>query len=366
MVDKRLEKLAKLCVHFSVDVKPKEMVRIRGSAQGSPLMGEIYKECLLCGAYPTLMPDLDFVEYVFYKYSKDHQLEFVSPFVKFIVENIDVDIYVFSNPNPKNLTSIAPEKIRKRMASAKEVRDIFMKRYGEGKLRWTIVPYPISAQAQEAAMSLTEYEDFVYSSCLVDKSDPIAKWKEIRRQQEKTCERLNKTSEIRIVGEDTDLTFSVMGRKWISCDGRINMPDGEVYTSPVENSANGKIRFTYPGIYSSKEVEDVTLTFKEGKVSNASAAKGSELLKEILKTEGADRIGETAIGTNYGITKFTKEILFDEKMGGTIHVALGLSYPEAGGLNKSAIHWDLLKDMKKGGEIYADGKLFYKNGKFIT
>jgi aminopeptidase len=158
----------------------------------------------------------------------------------------------------------------------------------------------------------------------------------------------------------------VKGRKWINCSGEKNMPDGEVFTSPIENSVNGTIRFTYPGIYSGKEVEDINLTFKKGKVVKASAAKGQDLLKEILKIEGADRIGETAIGTNYGVTRFTKEMLFDEKMGGTIHMALGNSYPETGGLNKSAIHWDILKNMRKGGEIYADGKLFYKNGKFLT
>jgi aminopeptidase len=144
------------------------------------------------------------------------------------------------------------------------------------------------------------------------------------------------------------------------------MPDGEVFTGPVEESVNGKIRFTYPGIYSGKEVEDINLEFKNGKVVKASAAKGDELLQELLKIEGANRIGEAAIGTNYGITKFTKEMLFDEKMGGTIHLALGNSYPETGARNKSAIHWDILKDMKKHGEIYADGELFYQNGKFLT
>jgi len=167
------------------------------------------------------------------------------------------------------------------------------------------------------------------------------------------------------VGEDTDLTLSVEGRKWINSDGKRNMPSGEVFTAPVENSANGTIRFTYPGIYAGKEIEDTTLTFEAGRVISASAAKGSGLLEEIIKIEGADRLGEVAVGTNYGINRFTKNMLFDEKMGGTIHMALGNSYPESGGLNKSAIHWDILKDMKKGGEIYADRRLVYKNGEFL-
>lgn len=363
MVDQRIEKLAKLCVHYSVEIKPKEQVIIRGSELAFPLINEIYKEFLLSDAYPLIMPNLD-VAYTFYKYAKEHQLKFVSPVYKFLYENIDVSINVWCQPNPKKLSSIDPSKIRMSAASRRELAEIFNKRAAEGKLKWVLLPYPINAQAQEAAMSFEEYEDFVYSSCLVDKEDPIAEWRKISQQQEKICEFLNQVSEIRIVGEDTDLTFNVQGRKWINSDGKRNMPSGEVFTAPLENSANGTIRFTYPGIYSGKEVEDITLTFKDGTVVKASAAKGEDLLQQILKIDGANRIGEAAIGTNYGITKFTKNMLFDEKMGGTIHIALGNSYPESGGLNKSAIHWDILKDMKTG-EIYADGKLFYKNGKFL-
>jgi aminopeptidase len=215
-------------------------------------------------------------------------------------------------------------------------------------------------------MALPEYEDFVYNSCLVNKDDPIAEWKKVRKRQEKICAFLNNAKRIHLTGEDTDLTFDVKGRKWINCCGEKNMPDGEVFTAPIEDSANGTIRFTYPGIFSGREIEDIKLTFKAGKVVKASAAKGDELLQQLLKIEGADRLGETAIGTNYEITRFTKHMLFDEKMGGTIHMALGFNpIPETGGLNKSALHWDILKDMKKDAEIYADSKLFYKNGKVL-
>jgi aminopeptidase len=364
MVDARIEKLAELCVHYSVNVKPKEKVVIRGNVAAAPLMSEIFKQCLLSDAYPWIMPSLD-IDYTFFKHAREHQLKFVSPFMKFLVENVDVHIYALCEPNPKYLTSIDSDRIRKRMASQKEISEIFDRRYAKGKLRWTLLPYPIGAQAQEAAMSLEEYENFVYRSCLVHKKNPTAEWKRIDAQQEKICDFLNKTSEIRMVGEDTELTFSTKGRKWVNCNGKINMPDGEVFTGPVENSVNGKIRFTYPGIYAGKEVEDISLAFKDGKVVKASAAKGGELLKEILTIEGAERVGEASIGTNYGIAKFTKNMLFDEKIGGTIHMALGNSYPETGGVNKSAVHWDILKDMRKDGEIYADGKLFYKNGNFL-
>ena len=365
MVDKRVEKLAKLCVHYSVDVKPKEMVIIEGSDRAFPLINELYKECLLSDAYPQIMPTLD-VQYTFFKYAKEHQLQFVSPLVKFLAENIDVRITMFCDPNPKRLTNIDPAKMRMRAASMREIADIFYKREAEKKYRWTGLPFPIDAEAQEASMALPEYEDFVYTSCLVNKEDPIAEWTRIQREQEKLCNFLNQTQEIRVVGEDTDLTFNVKGRKWINCSGQKNMPDGEVFTAPIENSVNGTIRFTFPGIFLGREIEDIKLTFKEGRVVKASAAKGDELLQQLLKIEGADRLGETAIGTNYEITRFTKSMLFDEKMGGTIHMALGLNpIPDTGGLNKSALHWDILKDMKKDGEIYADKKLFYKNGKFL-
>jgi len=365
MTDHRIEKLANLCVHYSVNIKPEEKVVIQGTTAAYPLIHEIYKECLLSNAYPMVLANLD-LDYTFYKYAKEHQLKFVPPFARVVAEEADVRISIYCDPNPKRLTNIDPEKIRTRAAAGRELAEKFHKREAEGKFRWTILPYPVSGQAQEAAMSLTEYEDFVYSSCLVDKKDPIAEWKKIRQRQKKICRFLDEASEIRVVGEDTDLTFNVKGRKWMNCSGDKNIPDGEVFTSPIENSVDGEVRFTFPGIEFGKEVEDIALTFKKGKVVKASAAKGNDLLQQILKIEGANRLGETAVGTNYAIKRFTKNMLFDEKMGGTVHMALGDSFSYTGGLNRSAIHWDILKDMKKSGEIYADGKLFYKNGMFLN
>ena len=364
LTDQRIEKLAELCVNYSVEVKPQQKVAIQGNVSAYPLIHEIYKQCLLNGAYPIVLPDLD-LDYTFYKHAKEHQLKFISPFSKLIVGEMDARIVVYCEPNPKRLTNIDPAKVRTRTAAGKEITETFFRRAAEGTLKWTLLPYPINGQAQEAGMSLTEYEDFVYASCLVSKKNPVAEWKKIRIQQEKVCKFLNQASEIRIVGEDTDLTFNVKGRKWMNCSGDKNMPDGEVFTAPVEDSVDGTIRFTFPGIMSGREVEDIKLAFKKGKVTSATAAKGDDLLQQLVKIDGADRLGEVAIGTNYAITEFTKNMLFDEKMGGTVHMALGNSYPESGGLNRSAIHWDLLKDLKKDGEIYVDGKLFYKNGKFL-
>lgn len=366
MVDKRIQKLAKLFVGYSVSVRPKEKVVIRGSDMAFPLINELYRECLLADAYPQVFAGLD-VQYTFFQTAQLHQLQFVSPFDRFLAENVDVSIGIFCEPNPKRLTNVNPEKISTFQAARRELVEISARRESEGKFRWGGLPYPVNSQAQEAEMALSEYEDFVYSSCLVDKEDPVSEWKKVRSEQQKICDFLNRTSKIRIVGEDTDLSYTVKGRKWINCSGEKNMPDGEVFTAPVEDSVNGTIRFTFPGLFYGREIEDISLTFKDGKVVKASAAKGNELLQQLLKMEGANRLGEAAFGTNYGIARFTKNMLFDEKMGGTIHMALGFNpIPETGGLNKSALHWDILKEMKKNGEIYADEKLIYKNGEFVS
>ncbi|HXX87343.1 MAG TPA: aminopeptidase [Candidatus Acidoferrum sp.] len=364
MVDQRVESLAKLCVHYSVDVKPKEKVVIRGSMAAAPLIAEIYKECLLSDAYPWVLLSMG-IDYVFYKQAKDHQLTYVSPFDKFIYENMDVRISIFCDPNPKRLSNVDPSKMKTFNASQSELMKIFYNREARGSLRWTGLPFPISDQAQEAAMALGEYEDFVYNSCMVDKKDPASEWKRIHENQQKICDYLDTVENLHVVGEGTDLTLNCKGRKWINASGQKNMPDGEVFTGPIENSAQGEIRFTYPGVYMGREVEDIRLKFKDGRLVDASASKGEDLLKQLIKIEGADHIGEFAVGTNYGITRFTKSMLFDEKMGGTIHMALGNGYPDTGSRNNSAIHWDILKDMKKDSEIYADGTLFYKNGKFL-
>jgi aminopeptidase len=364
MTDTRIERLAKLFVSYSLHVKPKESVIIEGTSEASPLIRELYRECLLADAYPQIFAHLE-TRYMFFQTAKEHQLTYLSPINRYIMENSDVMIHIFCEPNPKELTSINPEKIRKQQAAGSELAEIMLKREEEGKLRWGGLPYPIGAQAQEAAMAPEEYGDFVYSSCLVDKEDPVAEWRKIQEEQDKLCGFLNKADRIHIAGADTDITFGVKDRTWINCSGQANMPDGEVFTSPIENSVNGTIRFTYPGIVSGREIEDIRLTFKDGKVIKASAAKGDDFLQQMLKIEGADCLGEAAIGTNYGITRFTKNMLFDEKMGGTIHMALGMNpWPKTGGKNKSAVHWDILKDMKDG-EIYADDTLIYKNGKFL-
>ncbi|GAG89994.1 unnamed protein product, partial [marine sediment metagenome] len=249
--------------------------------------------------------------------------------------------------------------------SRREMMKVYMERYAKGELNWVIVPYPCHSFAQEANMDIFSYSEFVEKALLLDKEDPVKEWKEIERKQDKLCEILNKVDMIHVLSEDTDLTLSVKGRKWVNCCGHNNLPDGEVFTSPLEDSVNGHIRFTYPGIYSGKEIENIRLDFKDGKVIKATAEKAEELLQEIVAIENANILGEFAIGTNYGITKFTKNMLFDEKMGGTMHCALGSGPIETGSTNQSAIHWDILKDMKApGSKIIADGKVIYEEGQW--
>jgi len=364
------EKLAILATDYCVPVSENKKVGIVGNATVVPLIQQLYKHILLKGGHPTLHlrpRDYDGFQELLFTYGTDKQLTFVSPFTRFFYSEIDAVIQVFAETNTKRLSNIPPNKLKQHAASQREIIDIRTKRLLKPETL-TIIPYPTAAMAQEAEMSTFEYENFVSEACFLNKKDPVREWKQLSKTQEKVVQRLNKAKTMRFVGEDTDLRLSVEDRRWFNCDGHVNMPDGEVFTAPIENSAEGQIRFTYPGIYQEmgREVDDITLTFKNGRVAKAKAEQGEDFLQEIIKTdEGAKRIGEIAVGTNPGINKFTKNMLFDEKMGHCIHLALGLAPipQETGGKNKSSIHWDLLKDMQTG-EICADNELIYQKGKF--
>ena len=363
------ERLAILATDYCVPVSEGKKIGIVGNAATASLIQQLYKHILLKGGHPILYlrpRDFDGLEELLFTYGTEKQITFVSPFTRFFYSEIDAVIQIFAETNTKRLSNVPPNRLKQNAASQREIVDIRAKRLLKpGGL--AIIPYPTEALAQEAEMSLFEYQDFVAKACFLDKQDPAEEWKELSTIQENIVKRLNKAKNMRFVGLDTDLRLSVEGRRWFSCDGHVNMPDGEIFTSPIENSAEGQIRFTYPGIEMGREVVDITLTFKSGEVVGARAEKGEEFLKEIIKTdEGARRIGEIAVGTNIGIDRFTKNMLFDEKMGHCIHLALGLAPipEETGGKNQSSIHWDLLKDMRTG-EIYADNGLVYQKGKFV-
>ena len=336
-----------------------------GATEGEPLIMELYKEVLKRGAHPTIMPFFSHAKEHFFRYADKDQISHENYIIKELYSRSDRIIQVISESNTKQVSNVDPEKITMQQAANKEISRIFQEREGAGELDWSLMAYPCDALAQEASMGLEEFRDFVYAACYLDKEDPVAEWKKVSEVQERICKYLNGKEVFRFVGLDTDITLSCRGRTWINCDGKKNMPDGEVFTGPVEDSVEGTIRFTYPLIYLGNEIEDITLTFEGGVVVDSHAKKGGDVLDKILDIEGARRVGEIAIGTNYGITRFTKNILFDEKIGGTMHLAIGRSIPESGGKNVSVVHMDILKDMRDGGKVYADGELFYENGKFL-
>jgi aminopeptidase len=304
---------------------------------------------------------------IFLKYASEEQLVYVSKVLKLVYGEYNRIIQVIGDYNTRKLSTVDPNKLSTLMSSPerKELNEILEKRSIKGDLKWLVMPYPCNALAQEAKMDLFSYEEFVSKSLFLDKENPIEEWRKIQKQQDSIVEFLNTVKEIQVIGEDTDLFLSVKGRSWENSCGKNNLPDGEIFTSPIETSINGHIRFTYPGIYMGKEIEDIFLEFKRGEVIKATAKKGEDLLQEILKVENANQLGEFAVGTNYGITEFTKNMLFDEKLGGSIHCALGMGFQELGGENMSAIHWDILKDMKvPGSKIIADNRIIYEEGKW--
>jgi aminopeptidase len=366
MADPRVETVAKILVDYSVDVQPNQLVRISGAPESAPLILAVYQQVLERGAHPFLEVGLEEAEELLYTCASDGQLDYVPPFRKNMIEQIDASIGIWADVNTKQLTNADPAKQSRRAVAMRPLSDRLLERAAKKELRWTGTLYPTQAFAQDAEMSLREFEDFVYKACLVHEPDPIKAWKKISEEQQRLVDWLNKAREIHVVGPDTDLKFEVTSRKWENCDGHENFPDGEIFTGPIEDSVNGHIRYTYPACHFGREVEDVRLQFKDGKVIKATAAKNEQFLLKMLETdEGARYVGEFAFGTNSGIQRFTKNTLFDEKIGGTIHLALGKGYPETGSKNKSAIHWDMVCDLRDGGEVRVDGTLFLKDGKIL-
>ena len=365
MKDPRYEKLAKVLVQYCLDVKKNDLVLIRGEVPAAPLITEVYRETLLAGGHPFTRVALPDGAPIFYASAKKHQLEFVSPIAECEIDHIDKLMAIRSSNNTKALSNVDPARQAAVARAGAPLRQRYQDRVAAGEIDWCVTQFPCNASAQDAEMSLEEYEDFVLRACLVHKKDPVAAWRGIHRKQAKLCRYLNGVKKLRIVKEGTDISMSVAGRKWINSDGRHNMPSGEIFTGPVEDSVEGTIAFSFPACYGGREVHDVRLTFRKGKVVKATASKGLDFLRSMLDTDkGAKFVGEVAVGTNYSIEKFTKNTLFDEKIGGTIHMAVGSSYPDSGGLNKSGIHWDMVADMRGGGKIYADGKVIYKDGRF--
>jgi aminopeptidase len=366
MGDPRVTKLARVMMRYSLPLKEGDLFRIIASEAAAPLIREIYREALLLGVHPLLRIAIEGTEELLYKHGSEAQIRYVSNLAWQEIEEIDASLYILASENTKSLSAADPQKIAMRRQATRELNERFFARVHAGAANWSITLFPTQAAAQDAEMSLTDYEDFVYNAGKLDREDPVAAWQAVRAEQQRIADFLGAKQVIRLVGPDTDLTYHTAGRSWINAAGDRNFPDGEVFTSPDETSTQGHIRFSFPAVYSGREVEDVRLVFEDGKVTQATAAKGEDLLRSLLAMdEGALRLGEAAFGTNYDIQRFSRNILFDEKIGGTIHLALGSSFEEVGGQNRSALHWDMICDMRQGGAAYADGELFYKDGKFL-
>ncbi len=368
MTDPRPTKFAQLLVDYSTTVKPGDRVAITSTTVAAPLMQAIYARVLEKGGYPHLLLDVPNQDKLFFEHASDELLGFVPQFHQMAFEQFDVLIKVRAETNPRSLSKIDAARLAARQKALAGLLQAQMRRGADGSLRWMSTLYPTRGYASEAGMKLKEYQDFVYAANHVDDNtpDPVAHWQEVGRQQQRAIDWLAGRDQVTLRGPNVDLRLSIQGRVFKNSCGFHNLPDGEIFTGPVENSVNGWVRFTYPAIYQGRAVEGIELRFEEGRVVQASAEKNQDYLIQLLDSDAGSRyLGEFAIGTNFQINRFTHSILFDEKIGGTFHMALGAGYPETGSLNKSVIHWDMICDMRADAEIRVDGELMYQNGQFV-
>ncbi len=365
MINTYLQKYAHLLVNYSLDVQPGERVLIRSTTLAEPLIREVYRETLRAGGHPYTMLEFQGESRIMIEEGNEFQLTHSPEFLKIAMEDFDCYLRIMAPYNLRAMQGIDGQKASLYKAGRAGLMKIYSERTATRDLKRSLCQYPTLANAQEAGMSLEEYTEFVFQACFLYDEHPEKKWLEIREYQQAIVDVLNRHENIRYKNRHFDIEFSTKGRTWINSDGQTNMPSGEVYTSPVEDSVNGKIHFSLPAFHNGHEVSDATLWVKDGEIYKWEAKKGKQYLDYVFKLDGARRFGEAAIGTNRNIQRITKNILFDEKIGGTVHMALGQSYLQTGGKNQSSIHWDLITEMSDGGEIYADGKLIYRNGDFL-
>jgi aminopeptidase len=372
VADIRVQKYAKVLVEHSARIVSGDRVLLEGTTAAEPLLRELYIQILEKGGHPHLMMAIPGTmpfsqDEMFLTYAKtNEQLDFVPSFYKMAYDEFESRIRVHSATNTHGQTNADAEKSTRRAKALSTITEAQFRRGGEGKFKWVTTLYPTDGYAQDANMSLKEYEDFVFDAVHANEADPVSFWKNVELKQQSAVDFMKNKSQVILRGPNVDLTLSVKGRTFMNSFGTFNMPDGEIYTGPVEDSLNGWVKYTYPANYGGVSVEGAELTFSNGRVSKATAAKNEDYLLKTIDTDANSRfVGEFAIGTNFDIQKFTGNILFDEKIGGSFHMALGAGYPETGSKNKSAIHWDMICDLRMDSEILVDGELFYKNGQFV-
>ncbi|HUH98519.1 MAG TPA: aminopeptidase [Anaerolineales bacterium] len=371
MTDPRVQKFARVLVQHSARIQPGDRVLIEGTTAAEPLIRELFIQVLERGghphplvALPGMMPFSQDEMYV--TYASDAQLDFVPTFYKLAYDQFESRIRIHSATNTRGSGSVDPVKVQRRGKALSSITEAQMRRGAEGAFKWVTTLYPTEAYAQDAGMSLMDYSDFVFHAVHAHEDDPVAYWKDLEAKQQSAIDFVQGKGQVTLRGPNVDLTLSVKGRKFDNSFGTYNMPDGEIFTGPVEDSVNGWVKFTFPAIYGGVAVEGAELTFNRGRVETAKAEKHQDYLLKMIESDAGSRyLGEFAIGTNTDIDRFTGNILFDEKIGGTFHMALGAGYPETGSKNHSAIHWDMICDLRQDSEIMVDGQLFYKNGQFV-
>lgn len=362
------EKMARVLVDYSVNIQPGDRVVVEATLLAEPLVRALYQRILERGGHPHLLLSLPDQDELLFMKANDEQLDFVPSLHYFAADQFDARIRIYSEANTRALTHVDPSRMARRQKAIAEVQGTIFRRAAEGSLRWVSTLYPTQGYAMEAEMGWNEYQNFVFEACHVaeDTPDPVAFWQGIEKEQQRFIDRFEGRKQVAVKGSDVDLRFSIEGRTFLNSCGIHNMPDGEIYSGPVEESVEGWVRFTYPAVFSGKLVEGVELTFEQGRVIKASARANEDLLHRMLETDaGAKYVGEFAIGTNYQIDRFSRNILFDEKIGGTFHMALGAGYPETGSRSRSAIHWDMICDLMGDSQIEVDGEVVYQNGKFV-
>jgi aminopeptidase len=367
MRDQRAEALAKILVNYSTRVQKGEVCVIQATTAAELLVQAVFEEVLRAGGQPIMQMTTNGAQAAFFELASNDQLDFVPPPSEWAAEQAETRIAIMSEVNSRALSRVDPKKQARAQKARRGLMETMMSRAAAGEHRWALTLFPTHSYASEAGMSLADYEDFYYAACLATDGDPVTAWQRQSDQVNHLAEWIQGREEIHIVAPGTDLKLNVSGRNWIPCTGEHNMPDGEFFTGPVEDSANGEIAFSFPASYGGRTVSGVRFRFEDGKVVDASADQGEEFLLEMLDTdEGARRLGEIGIGTNFGISTGTQEILLDEKIGGTVHLAVGMSYPESGGTNNSAVHWDMVCDLREGGSITVDGTELQRDGRFVV
>ena len=367
MSDSRHQRLADVLVRYSAGVRESDLVTLEASTLAAPLARELYRSILAAGAHPLPRISIEGTTENLLKHGNDAQLSWVNPARADDIETVDVRMVVEAEANTKRYSGIDPGRFAVYERGTQRLRNRYLERAASGELRWVLTQFPTNAAAQDASMSLTQYEDFVYGAGFLDDPDPAERWREFGERIDRLADSLAGRRRLRIVAEGTDLELDVGGRSWIRSKGQENFPDGEIFTAPLEDSVHGEIHFTYPAVFRARQVDDVRLRFERGEVVDFSAATNEDFLAQMIGLDdGARRVGEFAFGLNDAVPLFTKNILYDEKIGGTVHLALGTAYPETGGTNRSGLHWDMICDLRTGSEVFADGELIYRDGRFLN